>query len=154
MGWHQTSDGGGITGFLCVTLGEGWGLMCPAAPLAHLRLISASLLVRDNSCESFPGSARCQPLTLPGFTGFHFANLLQRLCGLSVMNGSKALLRNPYSQKNSTIWGGWDDLPPSPSCWCTGAKGGLDGANDLVNYSPLFIRGEFVEGLRQSIYIS
>lgn len=135
---------------VCNTWG-GLGRTFPAAPLAHLSLISASLLLRENSCESFPGSARCQPLTLQGFTGFHFANLLQRLCGLC---HERLCSGNPYSWKNPTTWGGWDDFPPSPSCWCTGAKGGLDGANGLANYSPLFIRGEFVEGLRQSIYIS
>lgn len=63
---------------------------------------------------------------------------------------------DPYSWKTPTIWGSThlNDLPHSPSCCCSGAQGGLDGANGLVNYSPLFIKREFVEGLRQSIYIS
>lgn len=104
--------------------------------------------------ELFTGSAL---FTLQGFAGFQFVNLLQRLCGISVMNGSKALLREWALLLEKSNYLGraalWGALPLSPSC-CTGAKGGLDGTNGLVNDSPLFMSRGFVEGLRQSICIS
>lgn len=71
----------------------------------------------------FTGSAL---FTLQGFAGFQFVNLLQRLCCISVMNGSKALLREWSLLLEKSNYLGraapWSALPLSPSC-CTGAKG-------------------------------
>lgn len=146
----------------------------PARP-AYLSLISASLLPRrasylqarpDASPSRFEVSVlriccsrRCPGdgvlLPVPGQRAPH-VGWLMGLGGISVIDGSKALLRewSLFLQKFGGGYPPWDDVPRSPSCCCTGAQGGLDGTIGLVNYSPLFARRKFVEGFRPSIYIS
>lgn len=150
MGCHWVSDegGGGITGFLCVgRVGEDVPLA--GHPLVYLRLISAVSYLQDQPCAS-PSHFEALQVSILQICVASLSWMAARLC-----SGN-----DPYSWKNPTMWGRhppWDDfhyLPHSPPCWCTGAKGALDGANGLTNYSPLFLSREFVEGLRQSIYIS